>query len=185
MNALFLLAVEPDERRTDRADRQDLWRGLASSGWPRSSASPLSVILLHRFAYKPILKMLEERRQQIAQGIADTEKIRAELAQTEAQRREIMLQGQRAGDQADRGSPRRGRPSTGAGNSEGHRCRRTDHRQGARGRRPGTRPHARRTEARGGPIGCADHRQSHRQDPDCRRSAAPGGGNRSNWRSAA
>ena len=37
--------------------------------------------LLHRFAYKPILNMLEERRQQIAQGLLNTEKIAAELAQ--------------------------------------------------------------------------------------------------------
>ena len=49
-------------------------------------------LLLHRFAYKPILKMLEVRRQQIAQGLADTEKIRAELAETEAQRQQVMLQ---------------------------------------------------------------------------------------------
>src|SRR5258707_910904 len=44
--------------------------------------------LLYRFAYGPILKMLEERRQQIAQRLADTEKIKAELARTEAQRQE-------------------------------------------------------------------------------------------------
>jgi F-type H+-transporting ATPase subunit b len=49
-------------------------------------------IVLHRFAYKPVLKMLEERRQQIAQGLADQEKIHAQLAQTEATRQEILLQ---------------------------------------------------------------------------------------------
>jgi F-type H+-transporting ATPase subunit b len=48
--------------------------------------------LLYRFAYRPILKMLEERRRQIAQGLADTEKIKAELARTEAQRQEVMMQ---------------------------------------------------------------------------------------------
>jgi F-type H+-transporting ATPase subunit b len=48
--------------------------------------------LLYRFAYRPILKMLEERRQQIAQGLANTEKIKAELARTEAQRHEVMMQ---------------------------------------------------------------------------------------------
>jgi F-type H+-transporting ATPase subunit b len=48
-------------------------------------------LLLHRFAYKPILKMLQDRRQQIAEGIANTEKIKAELAQTETQRQEIMV----------------------------------------------------------------------------------------------
>jgi len=48
--------------------------------------------ILYRFAYKPILKMLEERRQQIAQGIANAEQIKAELARTEAQRKEVMMQ---------------------------------------------------------------------------------------------
>jgi F-type H+-transporting ATPase subunit b len=48
-------------------------------------------VLLHRFAYKPVLKMLEERRQQIAQGLANQEKIHAELTRTEAMRQEILL----------------------------------------------------------------------------------------------
>src|SRR6516164_7853906 len=48
--------------------------------------------LLYRFAYRPVLAMLEERRRQIAQGVADTEKIKAELARTEAQRQEAMTQ---------------------------------------------------------------------------------------------
>ena len=48
--------------------------------------------LLYRFAYQPILAMLEERRQQIAQGLANAEKIKAELARTEAQRQEVMAQ---------------------------------------------------------------------------------------------
>ena len=36
--------------------------------------------------------MLEERRQQIAQGLANAEKIKAELDRTEAQRQEVMAQ---------------------------------------------------------------------------------------------
>ena len=42
------------------------------------------------FAYKRVLAMLDERRQQIAQGLANAEKIKAELDQTEAQRQEVM-----------------------------------------------------------------------------------------------
>jgi len=64
--------------------------------WPHLLSQVISFsivcILLHRFAYKPILKILEERRMQIAQGIADTEKIRAELAQAEVKCRDIILQ---------------------------------------------------------------------------------------------
>jgi F-type H+-transporting ATPase subunit b len=63
--------------------------------WPHLVAQIISFsivcIVLHRFAYKPVLKMLEERRQQIAQGLADTERIKAELAQTEVQRHEVLL----------------------------------------------------------------------------------------------
>ena len=63
--------------------------------WPHLTAQIISFcivcLLLHRFAYKPILKMLEERQRQIAQGLADAEKIKAELAQTETQRHEIMI----------------------------------------------------------------------------------------------
>lgn len=64
--------------------------------WPHLIAQMISFCivcaLLYWFAYGPILKMLEERRQLIAQGLANSEKIRAELARTEAQRQEVMLQ---------------------------------------------------------------------------------------------
>ncbi len=46
--------------------------------------------LLYKFAYQPILTVLEERRRRIAEGLADAEKIKAELAKTEAARREIL-----------------------------------------------------------------------------------------------
>ena len=47
-------------------------------------------LLLQRFAYKPIAKLLEQRRVQIAEGIAEREKIRNELAQAQARRQEII-----------------------------------------------------------------------------------------------
>ena len=49
-------------------------------------------VILHRYAYRPVLKMLEVRREQIAQGLATAEQIKAELARTEAQRQEVMAQ---------------------------------------------------------------------------------------------
>jgi F-type H+-transporting ATPase subunit b len=64
--------------------------------WPHLIAQMISFsivcILLQRFAYKPVLKMLEERRQQIAQGQANAEQIKAELARTEEKRREVLDQ---------------------------------------------------------------------------------------------
>ena len=46
--------------------------------------------LLHRFAYKPVLKVLEGRRQEIAQSPANAEQIKQQLAQTEAARQKTM-----------------------------------------------------------------------------------------------
>jgi|SRR4051812_7548088 F-type H+-transporting ATPase subunit b len=64
--------------------------------WPHLISQIISFaivcLLLQRFAYKPILRTLDERRQQIAQGIAEREKIKRELAQAETRRQEIMLQ---------------------------------------------------------------------------------------------
>src|SRR5262245_57192046 len=45
---------------------------------------------LYVFAYKRILAVLAERRQQIAQGLANAAQIKAELAQTEAQRQKVI-----------------------------------------------------------------------------------------------
>ncbi|MGO9434258.1 MAG: ATP synthase F0 subunit B [Terracidiphilus sp.] len=55
-------------------------------------------VLLQRFAYKPVLKMLEERRQQIAQGQANAEQIKAELSRTEARRKEMLDQANAEGN---------------------------------------------------------------------------------------
>ncbi len=47
---------------------------------------------LYKLAYKPILDVLEQRRQRIAEGLANAEKIKAELAKTEAARLEVLNQ---------------------------------------------------------------------------------------------
>jgi F-type H+-transporting ATPase subunit b len=52
--------------------------------------------VLYRFAYTPILGMLEARRQQIASGLANAAKIKAELERIEAERLVILT---RAGDE--------------------------------------------------------------------------------------
>jgi F-type H+-transporting ATPase subunit b len=52
----------------------------------------LVAALLYFFAYKRILQVLEERRQRIADGLSNADKIKAELARTEASRLEVMHQ---------------------------------------------------------------------------------------------
>ena len=69
--------------------------------WPKLSAQLInfSIVLfvLWRFAYKPVFQLLEARRQKIADGIANAEKIKAELAATEVERRRVLAE---AGEQA-------------------------------------------------------------------------------------
>jgi F-type H+-transporting ATPase subunit b len=48
--------------------------------------------LLYRFAYSPVLGMLDKRRQGIAEAQKNAEKIKTELAQTESHRQEVMMQ---------------------------------------------------------------------------------------------
>ena len=62
--------------------------------WPHFIAQVISfcivTFLLIKFAYHPVLKMLEERRQRIAEGLANADKIKAELAATEESKRKIL-----------------------------------------------------------------------------------------------
>jgi F-type H+-transporting ATPase subunit b len=64
--------------------------------WPMFIAQVISfslvALLLHRFAYKPILQVLEQRRQKIADGVANADKIKLELAKTEAARQDVLAQ---------------------------------------------------------------------------------------------
>lgn len=53
--------------------------------------------LLRKFAFQPILQVLAERRQRIAEGIASADKARAELANTQVKIQELLGQ---AGQQA-------------------------------------------------------------------------------------
>lgn len=56
-------------------------------------------LLLNKFAYKPILKVLEERRQKIAEGLANAEQIKVQLAQAQQTSGEILA---RANTEAQR-----------------------------------------------------------------------------------
>jgi F-type H+-transporting ATPase subunit b len=64
--------------------------------WPHLIAQMISFsivcFLLYRFAYRPVLQMLQQRRQLIAESLANADKVKAELARTEAQRQEVMKQ---------------------------------------------------------------------------------------------
>jgi F-type H+-transporting ATPase subunit b len=90
MNALALLAEASSGGQIEQIAR------TFGVDWPHLIAQIVSFcivcVVLYRFAYHPILRMLEERRQQIALGLANAEKIKAELDRTETQRQEVMVQ---------------------------------------------------------------------------------------------
>src|SRR5438552_17335773 len=48
--------------------------------------------VLYKFAYKPILDVLEQRRKRIAESLANAERIKQELAKTETARQEVLNQ---------------------------------------------------------------------------------------------
>jgi F-type H+-transporting ATPase subunit b len=86
MNALLFFA--------DDGGQIEQIAGTFGVDWPHLISQMISFsivcVLLYRFAYKPVLKMLATRRELIAQGLANSEKIEAELAKTEAQRQEVL-----------------------------------------------------------------------------------------------
>jgi F-type H+-transporting ATPase subunit b len=90
MDALILSAVAQSEGQVAQVARTfgvD-WQHLGS----QIISFSIVCAVLYRFAYQRILVMLEQRREQIALGIANAEKIKAELDKTETLRQEVLAQ---------------------------------------------------------------------------------------------
>ena len=168
------------EQREGRSSRSPRTFGV---DWPHLTAQTISFgivcALLYWLAYKPVLRMLDERRQQIAQGLANTEKINAALAGIEAQRQGVLAEAQAQSTPADRRGARRRRSACGSRRAQRARlpppsrsCRRRSE--------AAAQEHARmlaELRQRSRPAGRADHGRRHRKGADGRRSAAPGRGN--------
>ena len=92
-------------------------------------------VLLHRYAYRPVLAMLEARREEIAEGLANAEKIKAELARTEAQRQEVMTQANAQATKLIEEARAAAARVQATGDPKSHRRRRADYGQGPRGSR--------------------------------------------------
>jgi F-type H+-transporting ATPase subunit b len=90
MNAIALLADEGGGGQIEQIAR------TFGVDWPHLIAQIVSFCivcaLLSRFAYRPVLAMLQERRRRIEEGLAGAEKVKAELAQIEIQRQEVLAQ---------------------------------------------------------------------------------------------
>ena len=63
----------------------DLWMFLS-----QVISFVIVALVLRQFAYKPILAVLEERRQRIAEGLLNAEKIKQQLAEAEQRHAEIL-----------------------------------------------------------------------------------------------
>jgi F-type H+-transporting ATPase subunit b len=88
MNALLILADAGSGNQIEQIARTfgvD-WSHLIS----QMISFSIVCALLYLFAYKPVLRMLAQRRELIAQGLANSEKIKAELAKTEVQRQDVL-----------------------------------------------------------------------------------------------
>ena len=88
MNALLVLA-----EASGGGQVQEIARSFGVD-WPHLIAQIISFgivcFVLQRYAYKPVLSMLQKRREQIAEGLANADKIKRELAEVELQRQEII-----------------------------------------------------------------------------------------------
>ena len=88
MNTLLLLAETSGGGQIEQIAR------TFGVDWPQLIAQIISFCivcaLLYRFAYHPVLAALNERRQRIAEGLANAEKIKAELSRIEARRQEML-----------------------------------------------------------------------------------------------
>ncbi len=71
------------------------WRILVS----QTISFSIVFFVLWRFAYGPIFAMLQARREKIAEALANAEKIKGDVARTEAERQKILAD---AGDQANK-----------------------------------------------------------------------------------
>ena len=149
--------------------------------WPHLIAQIVSFGIVcaravQRFAYKPILKMLEARRQQIAEGLANAEKIKAELARIEAERQDVLAKAGAEGKQlieearaaAARVQAEETQKAIAAAEQIIGSAREATERDRARMLAD--------LKQRGRTAGRADDGDGHRQDPDAGRSAAPGRG---------
>ena len=96
MNALILLAATDGGiagQLADQAKQVGETFGFNGTALLSNAISFLLVaVILKVFAVGPIQKMLEERREKIAQGLAAADKAKAELANAQAKTQELLLQ---------------------------------------------------------------------------------------------
>lgn len=90
MNHLILIAgIGADLAQTGR-ETAEKFRWDPAHFFAQVISFSIVAFCLAKFAYKPILQVLAERRQRIAEGLDNAEKIKQELARTQAMRDEVL-----------------------------------------------------------------------------------------------
>ena len=87
MQDVLILAVSISEKLGDIADKFGVNTPLFIS---QCIAFLIVALALKKFAYAPVLKVLEDRKQRIAEGIENADKIKAELEATQAEKDRIL-----------------------------------------------------------------------------------------------
>jgi F-type H+-transporting ATPase subunit b len=91
MNPLIILAQTPSILDSAKATGEQF--GFAWELFLSDCVSFLLVcFLLQKFAYKPVVTMLEARREKIAESLRNAERIKAELADAEQKKSNILAQ---------------------------------------------------------------------------------------------
>ena len=89
MNCLLLIIAQAENPVREIADTFGV-------NWGHFIAQIISftivAVLLHKLAYKRVLTALAERRQRIEEGLANAERIKQELAETEVKRQQILTE---------------------------------------------------------------------------------------------
>jgi F-type H+-transporting ATPase subunit b len=89
MNLFILAAAAPGNPVAEIAERFHVtWQLLIS----QIILFVIVAVMLKKFAYAPVLKVLEERRQRIAEGLANADAIKRELASAQAKAQEVLNQ---------------------------------------------------------------------------------------------
>src|SRR5947209_6429070 len=89
MSAMFLATGALDQARETAETFGFDWKIFFS----QVISFVIVALLLKRFAYKPILAVLEERRQRIAEGLLNADKIKQQLAEAEQRYQETLAKG--------------------------------------------------------------------------------------------
>jgi len=93
MNPLIILAQTAPAAPSIADSVRDIGQQFGFA-WPLFLSNCISFLivcfLLQKFAYKPVVDMLEQRREKIAQSLENADRIKAELADAQKKRDEIL-----------------------------------------------------------------------------------------------